>query len=178
MSVDFDWKTIAAAQAYDDGVLDMEEDSRRFVDALDRTPLGRFAVRHDVLVAADYTQRVQAHLDAAGGNASFYDNDNTLMRLCLDTGTDVLDALAEVFFWWGEHEPSLLAMLDMRIDFSDRLRRLSLVSSHPEMHGYFEAGIWDLDFIGECLTNDVDPELASSLNATASAGVIASITAV
>lgn len=46
----------------------------------------------------------------------------------------------------------------------NRIDHFVLIANNQEMHDYFEAGIWDVDFIAQCIKKDIDSTLAISVH--------------
>ena len=142
--------------------------SRRFIGGLDRSPLGRFAVPRDVLTEVDTEQRTRA-LRARGemvkGYSAFY-----AFQYAEDfaekRGVDYYAAESELEFWWHYvGEPLLESPIQPRDEYRDSLSRLYIIAESPvEMHDYFEAGLWDTDFIARCISDGIDAELAKSIS--------------
>jgi len=170
----------AAAHTLIAGICD---ESSRFIEGLDRTLLGGFAVPDDVFSAAEVLYRLTADMATGYGDSvgTVEFAAERVRKMCGAYSVDVGDAVAEVLFWWGtvakpfrssvveqndyDDQLSQLEPVFVRHGFHDvRVSRLSSVCAHPEMYDYFEAGIWDVDTVSRFISEGVDVELAVSLN--------------
>lgn len=144
------------------------DESANFTSALDRSPLGSFAVSSELFSAADFLYRVMNHVEFSGEDPMGYLSraENRLRVLCRDAGTSLVDAVGEIGFWRG-FSKSLLMVTDIAgVAYDIHVAQLKLVYAYPHMHDYFVAGIWDVGYIDNCVTNDVDVEIALSLIAS------------
>jgi len=139
-------------------------DSNSFIDSLDRSILGRFAVPRDVLSEAERAQRSGALAVLPGiasvGGAPWWEQMTALRYLGVDGYKAVF---AEVAYWWSVSDELLLTDGVMEKGWTfDIVERLRLVVAHPHMHDYFDNGIWDIVLIERCIADGVDAELALS----------------
>jgi len=134
---------------------------------LDRSSLGVFAVPESILAIVDATKRADeysSHYKVLGEiHNEFYrrqeaegvDYDNVYESACLD---------AELMFWQEKSRGYAFRSREgLEDNLSQLLMRLDVISEHPEMHSYFEAGIWDLEFIRKCMAGGVDADLANAV---------------
>ena len=145
--------------------------STAFVDGLDRTVLGRFAVPRDVLISTDMFLRVTSSpvlrnlfLNARDVRRDSFSGDEA-RRLSMHHGLMFSASQHEALFWWRAVPDPLWSD---QITYGSKLitnslDTLSAIVSHPDMHDYFAAGLWDVDFIERCILGDMDTELAVAL---------------
>jgi len=150
-------------------LLDFEAESKRYVDALDRTGLGVFATPIPLLAAADVFYRMALLPSARSAitlrNEWYERLRGAFVRSCRKQ-SDMDDATAEMVFWWGLTDDPLWEQRKICTDnvaVSERLTTLISIHAHPDMHDYFAAGIWDVDFIERCISDGIDPEMAAVL---------------
>jgi len=146
--------------------------SERFISSLDRSRIGSFATPLSALRAIDTLHRLTTLSCQPETTEPMYEFNKrasqNALAACEHSGIFRNDVTAEMFFWWRVHygdAPDFEAYSSPRakVFFNESLARLNTVYTHPEMHGYFEAGIWDIDFIERCIVDGVDSELAVSL---------------
>lgn len=143
-------------------------ESRAYVEGLDRTPLGRFAVHPEALIAVDAFERIMDANTPANGMDALYQPamDNATIH-CIRHSTNPDDVRPEMYFWWRSTGDDLWRKKEYSFAvfvYQYRMDRLQAAHSHPEMHDYFAAGIWDVDFIRQCIADGIDAELASSMD--------------
>jgi len=141
--------------------------SAEWVAGLDRSVLGVFAVADIHLVHADvrarelmqgsddihYMRAMSAAIAVAQYEygAEFFGED--------------MEARAEAeWHFWREQSREFGRPQGQSRLLPTYIKRLRTVNDHPEMYGYFAADIWDMEFIGKCLSDGVDADLAVSLH--------------
>ena len=147
---------------------DIEAESERFVARLDRTLLGRFAVPASALAAMDTFQRTRMRIKSKddGVQSNYSPALRKLMQQISIAGIPEETISTELFFWWSISDEYRLAERAAVVGkrFSDGIDRLFVVYAHPEMYGFFHADIWDMDFIGRCIADGIDSEIAASMH--------------
>ena len=156
--------------------VDVEALSTKFVGSLDRSSLGSFAVDEYMLYLADVIQRSLQVLWNAIDNTTSLKTDHAvktieLQELVGNRGTLLAKVYAELFLWWklsgneksiayvkryfaDGHNGYMLAQMDV----------LNTVFLHPKKHDYFVAGVWDVEFIERCISENIDPSIASEMS--------------
>ena len=149
---------------------EVEATSERFVTGLDRSRLGDFVVPMDALLAMDIFYRTSVHVWAASYPEAYeamsIANQVASRKAndaCYSAAVEWRDVVAELLFWWDTADDSPGIHNAIRESVSVGLDRLNTITSHPEMHGYFAAGIWDVPFIERCRADGVDSDLASTV---------------
>ena len=158
--------------------IDITADSRDFIHNLNRSAMGVFASRRLALLRAHklsmYTllrdsldRRVSAG-DASESSRTELDILNRLTDLARKSFASECSGVqremitAELFHWWSICGDSMMMAAARIQDASESSVKVTSIIDNPDMHEYFSAGIWDVAFIDECLTNGVDVELARS----------------
>ena len=155
---------------------EFENTSRIFVAALDREPLGRFATPVEALEAVDTMLRVFMTRYRLSLSSDHFDSNDSVysaaeqraVSLCFEAGMDTEIVQDELFFWWSiSGEPLWADIGNLESDINGlsaaAVERLGVIYAHPEMHDYFAADLWDVDFIERCIGGGIDVELALSI---------------
>lgn len=141
--------------------------SKGFIESLDRSALGRFAISHDLLLKADIEYRTNLLADLG-----YEISDEAYSILGVDPEDEYWelnmadDTRFEVQFWWQRDGNNSMQdfisvfRLDERMLFFDKF---DLIVAHPNMHNYFAVDIWDVDVIKKLIRDDVDAGLAVQL---------------
>ena len=147
--------------------------ANEFIDALDRSELGIFAVPVGALVLAEVSRRA-AELEEAGVSFEYNFGGSARIRMAVGLRRErfnQIDVWAELYYWRNRlgldvPELPLRTQRDRRDNLAavERLAVLDMVVRHPvEMHEYFELDIWDTDYISQCLSYGVDAAVANSM---------------
>ena len=153
---------------------EIRSSARSFIDSLDRSVLGRFAVDEQALYLLHLAELYNTKLDELQRQGYDHTPDMTLFqnwrsdthRALSDlVAHDDRDAVAvELDFWWIRSDYENASASSFWGLSSQERERLLLISESPEeMHGYFAAGIWDVPFIERCRADGVDSDLASTV---------------
>jgi len=141
--------------------LEIMNEARSWVDSLDRTPLGDFAVT-DAALAYAYGKQINDDPEL-----TWNDSEYALARSGIKPDEDVA-ALYEMSFWLLRNEPHnhIINLDDVRRAISDwdRLSRVALAFVHQHAHPYFAVGVWDVSLIDQCIADGIDPELAAGMS--------------
>lgn len=148
-------------------------EAAQWVDSLDRSALGVFASDRESLIAV----AASTEQKYAGGE---YDRETAA-----DLGKHMQSVLfqhreqrhayemtvqAELYFWWLHDDvKSHIEIVNELLPVSawlPRMRKFHLLYDNPQMYRFFEADIWDVTFIQQCLDNDIDFEIALTLHTT------------
>jgi len=151
--------------------------SQRFIESLDRSPLGRFAASDRAIYLADVIERSKL-VQNSGVNLidikeSAYDAVEELNDI-VDAGNIELSSIYdELFFWWAQFGDIMSSYFveDMTNDelikddfhegsLTQGMKTLGIIQSHPDKHEYFAVGIWDISLIERFIADGVDSELA------------------
>ena len=141
---------------------DAEMVSAEIVAGWDKASLGRFAIPADVLAAWDTVERLHS-LHPKGEDARYSEALGKAVRLRHRSAFEVYDVRRELLFWWRASDDIMWDESAMTKHNWNGIAQLSSVQAHPEMHDYFDADIWDIDFIRRCLDNGDDAEAAHSM---------------
>jgi len=156
--------------------------AQHFIDTLDRSALGVFAVDAEALYlmqVSEHAGEVYAEIEA---RSNFDDKSVEEMKadvketyrifLLLSESSEKLhrefaydDVESELYFWWNlSGAPDLVERAAMsRIDMKAH-DRLSLIAKSPkELHAYFAEDIWDVELIERLIADGVDASMASGL---------------
>ena len=146
------------------------EGSRKLVGEIDRSALGSFALPFEVL-AIRHASNVLGDRREYGEKADVLQDilAKRLTQACKTAGVDSSYAVfgkarTELRYWaqlnGGVHEDwaDRYSVLDPQDE-----KKLHLVADNPAMLPYFESGIWDVDFIEDCLTDNIDAAMAVSI---------------
>ena len=136
-------------------------ESEAWVDSIDRSELGAFAVPRVGLVAINATE--QSHTDAPYGVAlATYSKINDAFASAGITRHENHLYAAEMLYWRGSLDDK-----EYRVAYGgalERLAELHIIATRPvSMHPYFAVGIWDTGFIERCISDGIDPALASEV---------------
>ena len=144
----------------------LEAKSNDFVNGLDRSRLGRFAVPIEALLMIDTLERIDKSIvsESPEGKEFYGERHDRTKYFYSDSKPKMQEILSELFFWWKMHNDPLWAIIpewDLNLN-EESLRLLELYYTHPDMHDFFDAGIWDISFIARCIADGVDVEMATS----------------
>ena len=142
-----------------------------FLAQTDRTRLGRFAVPVDALAAMDMLQRSRLLLGAEkpSGFDGYTELADAVDYACAYSEKNFVTALIEMLFWWDNLHESLWEnrnALGLDSYVYDGIKDLGAVYDNPDMHDYFEVGLWDVPFIRQCVADGVDASLALDMSKT------------
>jgi len=153
---------------------DIHAASREFIDNLDRSSMKGLVCNIDALYLCDVSYRITRELktipiaDRSDADNAIYSDSYIALTVALTYSimTDH-DVRSELLFWWtvsGDDALSEFAWSSPESDLyiTDIHQRYHY--SHPaEMRPYFRLGIWDVGFIEQCISDDIDPALAVSM---------------
>jgi len=128
------------------------------VAGIDRTPLGRFAVDDELFYASvlKHTRAVERSMERSDDDDDF---DEKFEIIPLPDQGGGFYAEVELAFLLDTYSPSMFAYTATSKAHVELLR---LASSHPvEFHDYLAVGIRDAGYIGKCIAEGVDAELAA-----------------
>ena len=146
------------------------EGSRKLVGEIDRSALGSFALPFEVL-AIRHASSVLGDRGTFGDKTDLLQNilANRLTQACKTAGVDSSyaafgKARTELRYWAQSNNgiPEDWADRYSVLDVEDE-KKLHLVADNPAMLPYFESGIWDVDFIEDCLADNIDAAMAVSI---------------
>ena len=130
-----------------------------WVKSIDRSRLGVLATPPNILALGHAIHRTSK-------NRSRYRVKELLeYMLTTETGQSVFgspefdnELSAEVWFWNkpGKRTPRFR----LKAPLLPAVVRLETIAANPEMHDYFAAGIWDIEFINRCLAEGIDASIA------------------
>lgn len=151
-------------------IQDLDNASNDFMDSIDRSILGRFAIPDtELLRLLDMVQRsnIIGRLESVSYD---YLIDGLYARLS-QFNLEREDVRDELFFWWKNGDDEVLkeyvnkrrANDPSYQGLSERLNQFDAISTHQDKHDYFEAGVWDIALIERCIADDIDPSLALTL---------------
>ena len=150
--------------------------SGEMVDALDRSPLGTFAIDRKVLIAVQARERMDYEQMDKSSRAGWVVDDNMHWALqdvgqSLRSVEDYVPLRAEVMFWWSLLDPdkeSIGQTVDIWLQkdpaVADAVERLRMVYQNPTKHDFYRAGVWDDSVISHCVEHGIDPSMAISLS--------------
>lgn len=145
---------------------ELDDTSKDLLKSWDRSVLGRFGIQDfDVLHLMNMAclSYVIGQLDDNSYSQISYKLQRRLEQLHIDRS----DVQYELYFWWQNSDDVKLQeyVETMRADevLAERLRQFELIASHQDKHDYFEAGVWDINFIERCVADGIDPSLALTL---------------
>jgi len=145
---------------------DVEAISREFVAGLDRARLGTFAIPVPALEAIDTLQRISTRNQELMMDC-YTPALNKVRGQSADAGLPVSACSTELLFWWdisgddGGWGGKFSAGNDT---LEENIKRLKIVYDNPGMHDYFDADVWDVDFIARCIADGIDADLAVSFS--------------
>jgi len=145
-----------------------------WVTALDRSRLGSLAAPRECLViqqahervAMEGFRRMEEALDAQNYFSGHLDEYTKFHDLPWIMGESYDRLTAEVHLWW------LLSNETPLIDYANTnhshitpsvilwVERLNNAYNRPSLLPFFEAGIWDVEFIEHCIAEDIDVAMA------------------
>ena len=149
--------------------------ARAFIDGLDRSVLGRFAVDEQglyLLHLGELYRFIAVALFSQNNRRREYDavwekiteNEKAIREIVTDY-TNRTVFLDELYFWWHSSDNGLLQGNSERgYAPIERNAWMELLSTSPvARHEYFAVGLRDIDFIDRCIAVGVDPEMALTL---------------
>ena len=158
------------------GIAPLSSTARVFIDGLDRSRLGRFAVDEKALYLLHLAELYKIRLNEITKD---YDHDfeSVLVRTRKESTRaetvlhdyvqpdDRTGVAEELSLWWKLSGDEVLT--DRFVRGMNRMRsheRLSVIAENPvEMHDYFAAGVWDIPLITRCIADGIDADMAVSL---------------
>ena len=155
---------------------------RAFIDGLDRSVIGRFAVDEHALYLALVSElrRKKVEKMETDGWAEYSSSLKSAKRQFEESKRELRDVVTTEQFstlvyteliFWGQRsdEADLKEILLWGVSWSaEHDELLTEVSAHPvEMHPFFEAGIWDVPFIETCIADGVDVAISASIKESA-----------
>lgn len=131
---------------------DIFAESKKFVDSLDRSVLGRFVIKDiKLLYICDEIERHFMQVSTP---------DNTLFQEFRGDGVTPVNVRQEIAYWWWHYgTPEMKSRINTK-KLYDGIYKLTNVANHPEMHDYFVAGIWEISLIERLMQEGIDPEIA------------------
>ena len=142
--------------------------SYAFVNRLDRSPLGRFAVPQKLLLAVDRHERISTL--ASGGfsveGITVAQSSDRVQDASRESGVPHSDGVVELMYWWSVSDEPMWAAKSKRALFSwveKPMAWLGIVADNPEMHPYFAVGLLDYGFVQKCIADGIDVEIAVAL---------------
>ena len=156
-----------------EGFTELLEECNSWLDGLDRSKLGTFAVSRASLTffyMASYSEALgKERLNEAIVSIGTPEH-SVLIRGILKW--EVSTSRAEALFWF-ERDSSLLLNAIVNRTKANASRQHSTVISDIERvrniytaqyaHPYFRMGVWDMGFIDSCIAEDIDPEMAATM---------------
>lgn len=140
------------------------EKSTQWVQGLDRSVLGSFAVDSDSLakVKIYYDYRAEKYPVREDIPSAMLELNDELNRMAPHTFNQ---ARSELFFWWKySGQPTLIEFIKYSTGetFED-IKRLELVVAYPDMLPYFEQGLWDVKDNQLFIDEGIDAYMASAM---------------
>ena len=153
---------------------DIHAASREFIDNLDRSSMRGLVCNEDALFLCDVSYRITMQLktipitDRSDADNGIYSDSLLALKAALTYSIMTEhDVRSELLFWWTASGDKALTEFAWSSPESDQYItgiRQRYNYSHPaEMRPYFRLGIWDIGFIKECISEDIDPALAVSM---------------
>jgi len=137
-----------------------------WVASIDRSALGSFRVPANILAAADSVMLTGTHPVNATVNAilqEFFMHRFASENLEYNSGYEAITE-AELWFWQNRTKGyAYRQRSDLKNEVKKNLDQLEFITSYPTMLGFFEAGIWDIGFIENCIAEGIEPSLATSV---------------
>jgi len=149
--------------------------AQKIVGSLDRSALGSFASSPEAL-----TYALAVRIAVVGRMSNLYrllKRKSTLEYALAHKNVSVEEdatARSEMYFWIQDSTDPAMQKLAASTPYTierdssrdrDWSERFSLVRSRPDAHGYFHAGIWDIEFIDRCISDGIDVSMALSIEA-------------
>ena len=148
--------------------------SGAWVKKLDRVRLGRFAIDADVLVVLDALERLSIEQPSNSSFSVSYLNRE--LDIALGREESILNQFhtsgalrAEIFFWWEREGYETEYIYDKRSHYRSvdvTMNLLAKVYENTDRLSFYEAEIWDEDFISGCLSEGIDVAMATSVVGT------------
>ena len=153
---------------------DVPSISKAFISSLDRSMLGSFGADPGALFLCDVKERhrVLTHRPVSDGWLPLPDDD-AVSRWAIESlaehffeSEQLYNLFSELFYWWsvsGDAELVAASEAGNGMQVTGGVAKFADIASHPEMHGFFEVGIWDVEVIARFLSGGIDPDMALSM---------------